>query len=353
MGPAARRVAQEPSPPPRPDTGAPTPRASRSLQRNTVFARAPHRAAPAAVVREASTARDDQPAAFAVGMPGAGVARADGPAARTVAQSQSVFARAPHRAPPGAPALSIAPRRGRRSAVAFAFAMPGPGVGVRMGQRHDRSRRKHRHRPVRIQAHPTLAARRPFRSFSVAFLEARSEGEIQRLNGEDTGGSRKEWRFYFNTPPARGGERRNRGCPCAKFSRETETPRDRGRPSGTSPCALTAIVGPLCGLLLPVEQIDANMMECAGFRNVQCRPNPQTQFKERTHRVRRDCQMDRPFASAAARRARRGEAPQRQSSIAARTRSATSAAVAFQSNGTEISTAGYDVVCTANFGRSG
>jgi len=44
---------------------------------------------------------------------------------------------------------------------------------------------------------------------------------------------------------------------------------------------------------------------------------------------------------------------ERQSSIAARTRSVTSAAVAFQSNGTEMSTSGYDVIRTANFWRSG
>jgi len=44
---------------------------------------------------------------------------------------------------------------------------------------------------------------------------------------------------------------------------------------------------------------------------------------------------------------------ERQSSIAARTRSVTSAAVAFQSDGTEISNSGYKVIRTANFRRSG
>src|SRR6202167_3172640 len=44
---------------------------------------------------------------------------------------------------------------------------------------------------------------------------------------------------------------------------------------------------------------------------------------------------------------------ERQSSIAARTRSVTSAAVAFQSDGTEISNSGYKVIRTATFGRSG
>src|ERR1017187_5601536 len=49
----------------------------------------------------------------------------------------------------------------------------------------------------------------------------------------------------------------------------------------------------------------------------------------------------------------RGEAHERQSSIAARTRSVTSAAVTFHSNGTEISNSGYDVIRTANLRRSG
>jgi hypothetical protein len=46
-------------------------------------------------------------------------------------------------------------------------------------------------------------------------------------------------------------------------------------------------------------------------------------------------------------------AHERQSSIAARTRSVTSAAVAFHANGMEISTSGYDVIRTANSRRSG
>src|ERR1035437_5930912 len=44
---------------------------------------------------------------------------------------------------------------------------------------------------------------------------------------------------------------------------------------------------------------------------------------------------------------------ERQSSIAARTRTVTSVAVAFQANGKEISTSGYDVIRTANSRRSG
>ena len=49
-----------------------------------------------------------------------------------------------------------------------------------------------------------------------------------------------------------------------------------------------------------------------------------------------------------------GSAPgQRQFSIAVRTRSVTSAAVAFQANNTEISTDGYAVIRTANFRDSG
>jgi len=44
--------------------------------------------------------------------------------------------------------------------------------------------------------------------------------------------------------------------------------------------------------------------------------------------------------------------PAKQSSIAARTRSVTLAAVASQSNGMEISTSGYDVIHTANLRRS-
>ena len=49
-----------------------------------------------------------------------------------------------------------------------------------------------------------------------------------------------------------------------------------------------------------------------------------------------------------------GSAPgQRQFSIAARTRSVTSAAVAFHANNTEISTDGYAVIRTANFRDSG
>lgn len=59
------------------------------------------------------------------------------------------------------------------------------------------------------------------------------------------------------------------------------------------------------------------------------------------------------FQRVAAQGVGRVEAPDRQSSIAARTRSVTSAAVAFQSNGTEISTSGCDVTRTANFRRSG
>ena len=53
------------------------------------------------------------------------------------------------------------------------------------------------------------------------------------------------------------------------------------------------------------------------------------------------------------RRGRTDGAHERQSSIAARTRSVTSTAVAFHANGMEISTSGYDVMRTANSRRSG